>query len=95
MGEFKKDKTLVNFRIGSIDYWVKNSNKVIISKLKQKYLNVLGNNKLSTKEISGIFKVCWKSSFRRLKELEKLGLVKITKDKRWQKIKTNKKVIAL
>ena len=95
LGELKKDKMVVNFRVGSTDYWVKNSNKVVISRLKQKYLNVLGDNGLSTKEISGIFKVCWKSSFCRLKELEKLGLVKITKDKRWQKIKTNKKVIAL
>lgn len=96
LSEFKKSNLIINYRIGSCDYWIKkSSNTLLISKTKQKYLNVLKNNPLTTKEISVIFKVCWKSSFRRLKELEKLGLAKRANNKRWYKTKTNKKVIVI
>ena len=48
-----------------------------------------------TTEIANYFNVDLKSSFRRLKELEKLGLVKRREDRIWEIMSTNKKVIVL
>lgn len=94
--DLKKENKINNFGVRSISYWIRNDqNVIIISKLKKKYLNVLGKNNKITKEIANYFNVGYKSSFNRLKELEKLGLVKRNKDKTWQKIIPNKKVIVI
>ena len=92
-----KDKRIINnFRCGSKSYWIRNDqNIIIISKLKNEYLNILNNSDKNTAEIANYFNVDFQSSFRRLKELEKLRLVKRKENKRWEMINTDKKVIVL
>jgi len=93
--ELKKKKQVINFRVKSVDYWIlTNQNRLIISKIKQKYLKKL-NTIRSTKELANAFGVCWKSAFRRLKELEKLGLVIQDKNKQWSVCPHKEKVIVL
>ena len=92
----KKENKIKNFRVYSHTYWIRNDkNKIIISKLKQKYLTYLSDKKLRTFQIAKYFNVDNKSSCRRLKELEKLGLVHRDEHKRWFKIKNNKNVIII
>lgn len=94
--DLKKERKINNFRVGSVSYWIRNDqNIVIISKLKKKYLNFIVKSNKTTKEIANYFKVNDKSSFGRLKELQKLGLVRRNKDKMWQIIKLNKEVVAI
>ena len=92
-----KDKGIINnFRSGSKSFWIRNDqNVIIISKLKKKYLDFLMKSDKNTAEIANYFNVDFKSSFRRLKELEKLSLVKQKENKRWEMINLNKKVIVL
>ena len=89
-----KDKRIINnFRSGSRSYWIKNDqNVIIISNLKKKYLDFLGNNPKNTAELAKYFNVDFKSSLRRLKELEKLSLVKRNYNKKWEKLNPNKEV---
>lgn len=92
-----KNKGIINnFRSGSKSYWIKNDqNIIIISKLKKKYLSLLMKDDKNTAEIANYFNVDFQSSFRRLKELKKLGLVRRNENKRWEMLNTNKKVIVL
>lgn len=91
----KKQGIIVNFRVRSKDFWVKKNQKIIIiSQLKQKYLKALTSPK-STKELSVKFNVCWKASFRRLNELEKLNLVEREENKKWILKMSRNKVTAL
>jgi len=92
--ELKKQKEVNNFRVGSVDYWTKNKDLIIISKLKNNYLLFLDKPK-QTYQFAKKFKVCWKSSFRRLKELEKLNLVRRQKDGRWIKLQISKNILAI
>jgi|TARA_B100001964_G_C14226520_1_gene597915 hypothetical protein len=92
----KKSSKIDNFRVRSKDYWIRMDQKVIIiSKIKYKYLEFLDNVEKTTKEVSEIFNVDWKSSFARLRELEKLGMVIRTKNKSWRRLSMDKKVIPL
>jgi len=92
--DLKKRGKTHNFRIGNVDYWTKDKNLIIISKLKKKYLFLL-NISGRTSEMAKKFGVCWKSSFNRLKELEKLNLVRRQKDGRWIKTETKKKILVI
>ena len=77
----------------SKDYWIRsNSNQIIISQIKKNYLNFLKSDK-TTAEIARYFNVDFKSSFRRLNELEKLSLVRRNKNKKWERIETEKEII--
>ncbi len=88
----KKQKIIINFRVGSRDYWVKkDSNKIVISRVKKRYMKVLNGKR--TSEIAKIFKVTPESAYKRLNELVKLYLVKRDKQKLWWLKKTNKKII--
>ncbi len=87
--DLKKNRKIQNFRIGSVDYWTNNLDSVIISKLKNRYLLLLDIPR-QTFEFSNRLSVCWKNAYKRLKELEKLGLVGLNIDKKWIK-QTNKK----
>lgn len=94
--DLKIEGKINNFRVRSKDYWIRNDqNIVIISKLKEKYLDFQTKSDKTTKEIANYFKVNYKSSFRRLKELEKLGLVRRNKDKTWKIIKPTKEVFVV
>jgi hypothetical protein len=90
----KKEKKIKNFRIGSKNFWTNNNELIMISKIKQKYLNILEQPKTSA-EIAKEFKVGWKSSFRRLSELKKLNVVQFNEDKKWQRTNPNKKIIVI
>ena len=92
-----KDKGIINnFRSGSKSYWVRNDqNVIIISKLKKEYLDFLSKNEKTTMEIANYFNVGFQSSSRRLKELEKLSLVRRKEDKKWERLNPDKKVIVL
>jgi hypothetical protein len=90
--ELKKENKLKNFRIGSKDYWTR-TNIILISKVKANYLKLLAKGFKRTSDFSNCLDVDWKSANRRLKELEKLGLVKFNTSG-WQAIaKTNVRVI--
>ena len=94
--ELKNKGIINNFRSGSKSFWIRNDqNIIIISNLKKKYLNILMKGNKNTTEIANYFNVDFKSSFRRLKELENLGLVRRKEDKKWEKLNPDKKVIVL
>ncbi|MCX6774741.1 MAG: hypothetical protein NTY99_01475 [DPANN group archaeon] len=90
--ELKKENKIKNFRVGSKDYWTR-TNVILISVVKANYLKLLAKGFKRTSDFSNDLNVDWKSANRRLKELEKLGLVKSNNDG-WQAIaKTNVRVI--
>ncbi|MBT3720016.1 winged helix-turn-helix transcriptional regulator [archaeon] len=94
--QFKREKKVSNYRVYSNSYWIRNDqNKIIVSKVKSRYLEFLNNEKKRTYQIAKFFNVDNKSSYRRLRELEKLGLVRRDESKRWFKIDNNKEVIVL
>jgi len=90
----KKQGKINNFRVGSIDYWSKNENLTIISKLKKNYLLFLDKPK-HTSECAKYFKVCWKSSYGRLKELEKLNLIRRENNGKWIRLLVRKNILAI
>ena len=92
--DLKKQGKIINFRVGSKDYWTNNFNLVIISKIKKEYLLYLTEPK-RTSEFTKKFNVDFKSSSRRLKELQKLFLVERNKDKKWMKTSINKEILII
>jgi hypothetical protein len=87
----KKEGKAMNYKVESIDYWTANRNVVVISKVKDKYLHLLGKEK-TTMELARDNGVDWKSSFKRLNELNKLGLVRLKENKKWEKINSEKRI---
>jgi len=89
--KLKSEGKVKNFRVGSIDYWVKTeSNTILISRRKKEILDFLSNPR-KTSDVSYKMKICWKAAYRRLKELERLNLVS-NKNYLWYKIPTSKEV---
>lgn len=71
----KEQGKVFNFRVRSKDYWINaESNTIIISRRKSQILQLLRDGK-TTKQVAEAVGTTWKSAFRRLRELEKLGLV--------------------
>jgi hypothetical protein len=94
--ELKKENKLKFFKIKSECYWINyNINCVIISKIKMNYIKLLEQKSQKTKELSIKLKVCQRTAKNRLKELERLKLVKRNPNKIWELKKTNKEVIVL
>lgn len=87
----KKTHKVKNYRVGSLSYWTADKNIIIISDRKRTILNLLNQPK-RTSEISKLMKVDPKSSFRRLKELKKLNLVR-KNNGLWYKMPVDKEVI--
>jgi hypothetical protein len=92
--DLKKQGKIINFRVGSMDYWTNNFNIIIISKIKNKYLDYLFEPRI-TSDFSKKFKVCPRSSFKRLKELQNLNLVERKMDKKWIRTSINKEIIVI
>jgi len=92
--ELKKQRKINNFRVGSTDYWTNDLDLIIISKIKYRYLLFLNCPK-QTSEFAKYFKVDWRSSFRRLKELENLNLARKLNNEKWIKIQTQKRIQAI
>ena len=92
----KKARLITNFKVKNRSYWIRKDRKIIIvSKIKEKYLRILKENPQLTSQIAKKLGVCWKSAFRRLKELEKLGLVKQNNNKEWVILKNKQEVSVL
>ncbi|MFQ5722126.1 MAG: hypothetical protein ACE5GI_06515 [Candidatus Aminicenantales bacterium] len=91
--KLKRRGMVKNFRVGSKDYWIKSKNVAIISKRKSEILELL-NMPRKTVYVANRLEVTWKAAFRRLKELEKLDLVK-RKNNLWYLTQINKQVIVL
>lgn len=92
--KLKSEGKVKDFRVGSTNYWIDRSvDFVIISKRKSKVLDFLKNPK-KTSDVSKYMNIQWKAAFRRLKELEKLNLVK-TQNYLWYRIPTDKEVKVL
>ncbi len=92
--QLKKENKIKNFRVGSVDYWTNDKYLIIISKLKKDYLLFL-NRARKTSEFAEKFGVDWKSSFGRLRELEKLNLTRRESNGKWIKLTAEKKVLAI
>ena len=92
--DLKKQGKIKNFRVGSLDYWTNNLDLIIISKIKKEYLDYLDEAR-KTSEFAKKFKVDFKSSSRRLNELQKLNLVDRDKEKRWRKTSLNKEILII
>jgi len=91
LSNLKKQNKIKNFRVRSKTYWIRlDRNIIIISKRKQEFLDFLIIPRY-TFEIANYLNINWKAAFRRLKELEKLNLVKF-EDDLWHKIKTTEEV---
>ena len=94
--ELKKEGLITNFGVKSTMYWIRNDkNSIIISQIKEKYINIVKEKPLLTSEIAKTLKVDWKNAFKRLKELEKLKLVQQINKNEWGYIKTSKRVIVI
>ncbi len=92
-----KEKGLVkNFRVKIKSYWINtNQNKIIISKIKEKYLSSLNKKGKTVSELSKEMNVCWKPSYRRLLELQKLDLVVKDTAGIWTVLDYKKEVVVL
>jgi len=92
--ELKNENKIITFRVRSTNYWVKSDrNIIVISKRKQKILRFL-NKPQRTSDIAKEMDINWKAANKRLKELEKLGLVK-NESNMWNRIYLDKEVKAL
>ncbi len=92
--ELKKEGKINNLKSFSNTFWVRNDqNLLIISSLKKRYLNLLKESPLRTYEFTRHFNVCHRSSYKRFKELENLGLVERNKNKDWMLKESNKQLI--
>ena len=96
LGLQKKEGILQIFRVKSKAYWIKSDqNKIIISKIKEKYLKSLKKKEKTTRELAKEIGVCWKSAYRRLTELQKLNLVDKDSKGLWKTVFQAKEVIVL
>jgi transposase len=93
---FKKEGTLQRYKIGSNAYWIRtDQKKILISRIKQKYLCSLKKRKKKITELAKEFNICWKTAYRRLFELQKLHLVQQDDSGFWEYVPTSKEVIVL
>ncbi len=94
--ELKKKGVVEVFRVRSQSYWILASQKtIIISSVKQRYLNLLNRNPHTTTELVKYIHVTSRSASKRLRELEKLELVARDDDKKWKLLSSEKKIISL
>jgi len=92
----KKEGIVQSFNVRSKSYWIKSDqNKIIISKIKEKYLKSLKRKEKSTAELAKEIGVCWKAAYRRLTELQKLNLVIQNLTGTWKLLSSDKEVIIL
>ncbi len=89
--QLKKMGKANDYRVGSLSYWTADKGIIIISNRKKMILDIIGEPKRLS-EISRLMKINSKAAFRRLKELEKLNLVRKYNDL-WYKLPVDKEVI--
>jgi len=92
--ELKKENKVINYRVGSVDYWIrKDKNTAIISSKKRMILKLLHSNSMKTQELSEVLNSGSGTINERMKELEKLKLVNREEDKKWRAIPNPMKII--
>jgi len=92
----EKEAKIRKFYVGSKCYWIQNEqNKIVISKIKDKYLKLLKDNRKNTAELAKEIGVCWKTAYRRLSELQKLKLVDKDSIGNWVILYPKREVIVL
>lgn len=93
--ELKKEAKIMDYRSGSQSYWIRrDQNTIIISEIKEKYLELLRDRKLKVGEIADHFSVTKSSAYKNLHSLQDLGLIK-KKNHEWKTMETEEKVIVL
>jgi predicted transcriptional regulator len=93
--KLKKESKILNFRVQSKSYWVReDQNLKIISKKKERILKLI-KKPLLTSEIAKNLNISWKATSRRLKELEKLNLVNQNKKGYWSRKQCKKKIVVI
>lgn len=92
-----KDEGLIeNYRIRSKDYWIKKEeNKIIISKIKAKYIKLINLGYKKTSEIAQRSDKSPRSVQKRLYELERLGILYRDSNKEWLISNQNKEVLMI
>lgn len=75
-----------------VDYWTKDKNVILISDIKERYLNLLRNNKMKLSKISKEIGTTPRNTEKRLLELRRFGLAKRDESKQWILNKTNKEI---
>ncbi|MCX6708378.1 MAG: winged helix-turn-helix domain-containing protein [Candidatus Woesearchaeota archaeon] len=94
--ELKKKRLVKVFRVRSKSYWILTSQAtVIISSIKQRYLNLLDRNPHTTTELAKCIRVTPRSVSKRLRELEKLKLITRDGDKKWKLLRSEKKITVI
>ncbi len=95
LGFYHKKGEILHYRSRSKDYWIKKDcNIIVISKIKQKYIMLLKNKDSTTQELARKMNVGWKAAFRRLSELQKLGLV-AKKEGKWKYLNHGYKLVVV
>jgi len=93
--ELKKEEKATNYKAGGPTYWIRDDqNAVIISEVKNEYLDLLKDQRLKVGEISEHFSVVKSSAYKNLHRLQDMGLIK-KKDHEWTTTGTEKQVIVL
>ncbi len=94
LSDLKQEGKAMNFRVGSIDYWTNKRDIIIISKRKQKYLNLLRDGKKTIYTLAEALKINNRPVEKRLLELQHLGLIE-KKNNEWKITKIDKKIIVI
>ncbi len=94
--ELKEEGLIERFRVRSKDYWIKREkNKVIISKLKVSYLKLISHGYNRTYMMVKKADKSFRSVQKRLKELERLGLINRNNNKEWRICDNSKELIVI
>jgi len=93
--ELKKEGKVIDFKAGSKSYWIrKDQDALIISEVKEEYLELLKNQGLKVGEIADYFSVVKSSAYKNLHSLQDMGLIK-KQNHEWTTMETEKQVIVL
>jgi predicted transcriptional regulator len=93
--ELKEAGKITDYKAGSQSYWIRDDqNSVIISEVKNEYLQLLENQLMKVGKIADNFSITKNSAYKNLHGLEELGLIK-KKDHEWTNTETEKQVIVL
>jgi len=93
LGTLKKSQKVKNFRVGSVDYWVRTDvNCIVISSIKKKYIDALKTGPESTAHLAKVCSRSARATGKRLLELGRLGLVRNNNLNKWELMQTSQKI---
>lgn len=92
--ELKKEGKITNFRVRSKDYWIRGSqNLIIVSSVKGRILDATDTPR-TTAFVANKLGVTWQNAFKRLTEMERLGLIR-RGETGWEKVNIAKNVLVI